>query len=54
MPCSARRSFEELLEITKLMKEAQMSLAIWQPAMFFLGVIGMLLCFLFLEGCEKI
>jgi hypothetical protein len=31
-----------------------MNLAIWLPAMFFLGIIGMVLCFLFLDGCEKI
>jgi hypothetical protein len=31
-----------------------MNLAFWLPAMFLLGIIGMLLCLLFLEGCEKI
>jgi hypothetical protein len=31
-----------------------MNLAIWLPAMFFLGIIAMLLYFLFLDGCEKI
>jgi len=31
-----------------------MNLAFWWPAMLLLGLIGMFLCFLFLEGCEKI
>jgi len=31
-----------------------MNLAFWWPAMFFLGIIAMGLCFLFLDGCEKI
>jgi len=30
-----------------------MNLAIWLPAMLLLGIAGMLLCFLFLDGCEK-
>jgi len=31
-----------------------MNLAFWVQAMFFLGIIAMVLCFLFLDGCEKI
>jgi hypothetical protein len=31
-----------------------MNLAFWLPAMFLLGLIGMLLCYLFLKGCERI
>jgi hypothetical protein len=31
-----------------------MNLAIWLPAMFFLGIIAMVFCFLFLDGCETI
>jgi len=31
-----------------------MNLIIWMPAMLLLGIVGMLLCFLFLEGCERI
>jgi hypothetical protein len=31
-----------------------MNLAFWLPAMFFLGIIAMALCFLFLDGCDKI
>ena len=31
-----------------------MNLVIWFPAMFFLGLASMGLCFLFLKGCEKI
>ena len=31
-----------------------MNLAIWLPAMFFLGLVSMALCYLFLEACEKI
>jgi hypothetical protein len=31
-----------------------MNLAIWLPAMFLLGIAGLVLCLLFLEGCEKI
>ena len=31
-----------------------MNLRFWLPAMFLLGMAGMLLCFLFLEGCERI
>ncbi len=31
-----------------------MNLATWLPGMFFLGVVSMLLCMLFLKGCEKI
>ncbi len=31
-----------------------MSLATWLPAMFFLGIVSMLLCVLFLEACERI
>jgi hypothetical protein len=35
-------------------KGAQMNLATWLPAMFFLGIVSMLLCVLFLEACERI
>lgn len=31
-----------------------MSIAFWWPAMFLLGIVGMVVCFLFLEGCERI
>ena len=31
-----------------------MSLALWLVAMFFLGLISMGLCYLFLVACEKI
>jgi VIT1/CCC1 family predicted Fe2+/Mn2+ transporter len=31
-----------------------MSLGIGMVAMFFLGIAAMALCYLFLEGCEKI
>jgi hypothetical protein len=31
-----------------------MNLVILWPSMLFLGIAGMLLCVLFLEGCEKI
>ena len=31
-----------------------MNLAIWLPAMFLLGIVAMVLCFLFLDSCEKI
>jgi hypothetical protein len=31
-----------------------MNLAFWLPAMFLLGIVSMVLCFLFLDGCEKI
>jgi len=31
-----------------------MNLAVWLPGMLLLGIAGMALCFLFLEGCEKI
>jgi hypothetical protein len=31
-----------------------MNLAIWLPAMFVLGIVAMVLCFLFLDGYEKI
>ena len=31
-----------------------MSLTIWLPAMFFLGLAAMGLCYLFMEGCENI
>jgi hypothetical protein len=31
-----------------------MNLAIWLPAMFFLGIAAMALCYLFITACEKI
>ena len=31
-----------------------MGLVIWWLAMFFLGLLSMGLCYLFMEGCEKI
>jgi len=31
-----------------------MNLLIWLPAMFFLGIILMAICYLFMEACEKI
>jgi hypothetical protein len=31
-----------------------MNLAAWLPGMFLLGVVGMVLCYWFLRGCEKI
>jgi hypothetical protein len=31
-----------------------MNLELWLPAMFLLGFVSMVLCFLFLDGCEKI
>lgn len=31
-----------------------MNLATWLPGMFILGIVSMVLCFLFLEACEKI
>jgi hypothetical protein len=31
-----------------------MNLTFWLPAMFFLGLAAMVLCFLFLEACDKI
>jgi len=31
-----------------------MNLAIWLPGMFLLGIVGMVVCLLFLDGCEKI
>ncbi len=31
-----------------------MDLAIWLPGMFFLGIAVMVVCFLFVKGCEKI
>lgn len=31
-----------------------MNLAIWLPAMFVLGVVSMLLCLAFAEGCSRI
>ena len=31
-----------------------MNLVAWLPAMFFLGVVSMVLCVLFLDACEKI
>jgi hypothetical protein len=35
-------------------EEPKMNLAFWLPAMFFLGLASMGLCYLFLEACEKI
>ena len=31
-----------------------MNLLIWLPAMFFLGLLLMGVCYLFMEACEKI
>jgi hypothetical protein len=31
-----------------------MNLEVWLPAMFFLGLVAMGLCYAFLNGCEKI
>lgn len=35
-------------------EEDRVNLIIWLPAMLFLGIGAMLVCFLFLEGCERI
>jgi len=32
---------------------ASMNLAIWLPAMFVLSLVGMGLCYLFMDACEK-
>jgi hypothetical protein len=31
-----------------------MMLQIWLPGLFLLGLVAMGLCYLFMEGCEKI
>ena len=31
-----------------------MSLLVWLPAMFLLGIVSMTLCYLFIKACEKI
>jgi hypothetical protein len=31
-----------------------MNLTFWLPAMFVLGLVAMGLCYLFMDGCEKI
>lgn len=31
-----------------------MNLAFWLPAMFILGIVSMVLCFMFLEACDRI
>jgi hypothetical protein len=31
-----------------------MNLEFWLPAMFLLGLVGMVLCYLFMIACEKI
>lgn len=31
-----------------------MNLATWLPGMFLLGIVGMAVCLLFLDACEKI
>lgn len=31
-----------------------MSLAIWLPSLFILGIVAMGLCYLFMEACDKI
>jgi hypothetical protein len=31
-----------------------MGLTFWVPAMFFLGLVAMGLCYLFMEACENI
>jgi len=31
-----------------------MNLTIWFPVLFFLGIVSMGLCYLFMEACEKI
>ena len=31
-----------------------MNLEFWLPVMFFLGVVSMGLCYLFMKACEKI
>jgi hypothetical protein len=31
-----------------------MMLALWLPGLFLLGLVAMCLCYLFMEGCEKI
>jgi hypothetical protein len=36
------------------LKELGMNLAIWLPGLFLLGLVSLWLCFLFLEGCERI
>lgn len=34
--------------------ELQTSLAFWWPAMFVLGLVSMVLVYLFMDGCDKI
>jgi len=31
-----------------------MSIAIWLASLFVLGIVAMVICYLFLEACEKI
>lgn len=31
-----------------------MDIAIWLPGMFLLGIVGKVLCLLFLEACDRI
>ena len=31
-----------------------MNLFVWLPAMFGLGLLGMVLCYAFIEACDKI
>ena len=31
-----------------------MDLTVWLPAMFLLGLGGMILCYVFIEACDKI
>jgi hypothetical protein len=32
----------------------EMDLLVWVPGMFFLGIVCMGACFLFVKGCDKI
>ena len=34
--------------------ELQTNLAFWVPAMFVLGLVGMVLVYLFMDACDKI
>jgi len=34
--------------------ELQTNLALWVPAMFVLGLVGMVLVYLFMDACDKI
>lgn len=57
-PCLLRKGIANIKKLTYSFilspQGPKMDLYFWLPSMFFLGVVAMGICLLFMKGCEKI